>query len=220
MELQTAFSSAIVGINHRFSFLHSGRRVTAGGIQYLEGRLCGERKGVPGREGAKTMKGAPGLCRCSRNRKSEIEGSPSHSRAGYRPWGCWRGESPGDWVWEYCWDQTFDLSLGPSNRRKPHSCLPKTFFKASWAGSIQMLETGRAPECSASHLINHTKTPNFQDLSLFLCPSLSTQLHRKPLICINFFLASTEYMIILKPFGPIECIWPNPNFSKQRNRNP
>ena len=124
---------------------------------------------------------------------------PPGVEGGLPPPGRWRGESPGHWVWEY--GQTFDLSLGPFTRRKPCSCLPQTVFKASWAGSIQMLETGRTPAGSASHLINHTKPPHFQDLSPLSVP-LSIQLHRKPPICINFS-AFTEY-IILKPFSPRE----------------
>lgn len=91
-------------------------------------------------------------------------------------------------------EQTFDPQLRPFPSPKPCSCLPQT-FKASRAGSIQMLETGRAPASSASHVINHTKTPNPR-----AAPSLSTQLHREPPICINLFLTSPAYTIILKPF--------------------
>lgn len=44
------------------------------------------------------------------------------------------------------------------------------------AGLIQMLETGSIPVCTASHVVNHTKTPNLPDR--FTSASLLIQLHR------------------------------------------
>lgn len=70
-------------------------------------------------------------------------------------------------------DQTFDLSLRPC----PDRSLPQT-FKASWAGSIQMLETGKSPVCTASHVVNQLQRPQTSQTASPLCLSLHTASQR------------------------------------------